>query len=81
MANSKLEDVIAIQRRWEQNWLAQPGVTGVDTGYRMVGGQPTDVLVIRIYVSSKSGAPPEILTLKKVEGTPVDIIERAFELH
>lgn len=79
MPNPKLEEVIAIQKRWEKTWLAQPGVTGVDVGYRLVAGQPTDVPAIRVYVSSKVSAPRGILALKEVEGTPVDVIERSFE--
>jgi hypothetical protein len=56
-------------------------VTGTDVGYRKRGGQPTDELAIRIYIASQSSAPPAILGLTEVEGVPVDIIERQFELH
>jgi hypothetical protein len=47
----------------------------------MLSGHPTEVLAIRIYVASKASAPPEILSLQQVEGVPVDVIERSFELH
>jgi hypothetical protein len=81
MPNLKLEEVVAVKARWEKKWLALPGVTGVDVGSRMLSGHPTEVLAIRIYVASKASAPPEILSLQQVEGVPVDVIERSFELH
>jgi len=81
MSDPGLEKINAVKQRWDARWLAQPGVTGTDVGYRMSRGQPTDILAIRIYVASKSTAPPEIARLTEVEGVPVDVIERKFELQ
>lgn len=81
MPISKLSEVTAVKARWEKQWLALPGVTGVDVGSRLESGRPTEVLAIRIYVASKASAPPAIRSLEQVEGVPVDVIERSFELH
>jgi hypothetical protein len=77
----KLEDVVAVKARWEKQWLARRGVTGVDVGSRMISGRPADELAIRIYVASKASAPPEVLSVREVEGVPVDVIERSYEPH
>ena len=81
MSDPGLDKINAVKQRWDARWLAQPGVTGTDVGYRMSGGQPTNVLAIRIYVASKSTAPREIAGLTEVEGVPVDVVERKFELY
>ena len=37
-----VDELIAIKERVEAQFLNAPGVTGVDVGYKEVGGQPTD---------------------------------------
>ena len=36
-----------------KEWLRRPGVTAVDVGYKMVGGQLRDELAIRVHVKRK----------------------------
>ena len=36
-----------------KEWLRRPGVTAVDVGYKMVGGQLQDELAIRVHVKRK----------------------------
>jgi hypothetical protein len=76
-----LEDVRRIKEAHEHDLLKVPGVTGVDVGYKMVGGQQTDVLAIRVYVARKIDPPPDQRIPAEIEGVPTDVIERRFELH
>lgn len=78
MSSISMDQAIAIKSRVEGELLRQAGVTGVDVGYRMVKGQPTQELAIRVYVRSLADAPP---LPKNVEGLPVDVIERSFGLQ
>jgi hypothetical protein len=76
-----LEDIRRIKEAHEDELLKVSGVTGVDVGYKMVGGQPTDVLAIRVYVTRKIDPPPDQRIPSEIEGVPTDVIERRFELH
>jgi len=76
-----LSEITKIKEGAEAELLKLPGVTGMDVGYRMVDGQQTDVLAIRIYVANLQDVPDEIANLKEIQGVPVDVIERRFELH
>lgn len=78
MSSISMDQAIAIKSRVEGEFLRQAGVTGVDVGYRMVQGQPTQELAIRVYVRSLGDAPA---LPKSVEGLPVDVIERSFGLQ
>ena len=80
MPAKTLEEIVDIKRRHEKEWLSLPGVSGVDIGSR-AGIESTGGLCIRIYVTNKARAPHEILSLRNVEGVPVEIIERSFELQ
>ena len=53
----------------------------MDVGYRMIDGQQTEILAIRVYVANIRDVPNEIANLKEIQGVPVDVIERRFELH
>jgi hypothetical protein len=65
----------------EKSLLNRPGVTGVDIGYKEVGGQPTDTLAIRVLVKKKRDVPLSERVPQSIEGFPTDVIERKFELH
>ncbi len=78
MGNVSLDQATQIKSRHELEWLKLPGVTGVDVGYRIVNGRPTDEIVIRVYVETL-GKAPSLPTA--VEGVPVVVIERRFMLH
>ena len=65
----------------EADLLARPGVTGVDIGYKEVGGHPTDVVAIRVLVEKKRDVAPDEEVPPEVGGWPTDVIERRFQLH
>jgi hypothetical protein len=69
------------KRRVEHELLSRPGVTGVDIGYKEVGGVPTDQLAIRVLVADKKDVPKAQQVPKEIDGHPTDVIERRFELH
>ncbi len=66
----------------ETDLLSRPGVTGVDIGYKEVGGKPTDQLAIRVLVEKKRREVPAAQRVPaEIGGFPTDVIERKFELH
>jgi hypothetical protein len=72
------------KERAETDLLALPGVTGVDVGYKEVGGEPTDRLAIRVLVAEKTPrgkVPAKQRVPEEIDGHPTDVIERRFELH
>jgi hypothetical protein len=72
------------KERAETDLLALPGVTGVDIGYKEVGGEPTDRLAIRVLVTEKKPrgkVPAKQRVPEEIDGHPTDVIERRFELH
>jgi hypothetical protein len=74
-------DLRRVKEEVEEEFLARPGVTGVDIGYKEVGGQPTDVLAIRVLVAEKHDVDPAEAIPSEIAGYPTDVIERRFELH
>lgn len=76
-----LSEITKIKQGAESELLKLPGVTGMDVGYRMIDGQQTEILAIRVYVANIRDVPNEIANLKEIQGVPVDVIERRFELH
>lgn len=77
-----LPEIVSIKEKAEQELLKRPGVTGVDVGYKYVGGKPTDQIAIRVHVSKKKRtvAQNEMIPAE-IDGVPTDVIERTFELH
>lgn len=71
----------AVKARVERDLLALPGVTGVDTGPKVVGGRPTDAWAIRVYVERKRDVAPAEALPGTLDGVPVDVIERRFVPH
>lgn len=78
MSSMSMEEAIAIKTRFEGEVLRKPGVTGVDVGRRQVGGRPTQELALRVYVDRLADAPA---LPAQVDGLPVEVIERRFDLH
>jgi hypothetical protein len=77
-----LPEIIKAKESVEANLLKQPGVTGVDVGYKYVGGQRTDEISIRVLVEKKKKTIPEKERVPEtIEGVKTDVIERRFELH
>lgn len=79
---TSLEEVRRVKKRVEKELLEIPGVTGVDVGYKYVGGKKTDVLAILVYVEKKKKDVPEKEMIpKKIDNIPTDVKERRFVLH
>jgi hypothetical protein len=77
-AQAKAEAVLASVR---DEWLARPGVTAVDLGFKWSHGVMTPELALRVHVAKKK-APEELAPGEafptEVEGIPVDVIEATY---
>lgn len=77
-----VDEIIAIKERVEAQFLAAPGVTGVDVGYKEVGGQATDQVAIRVHVATKTDdIPADQRVPAEIDGVPTDVLERRYELQ
>jgi hypothetical protein len=75
-----VDELIAIKERVEAQFLSAPGVTGVDVGYKEVGGQPTDQVAIRVHVAQKTDNVPDDQRVPgEIEGAVTDVLERRYE--
>ena len=75
-----MDELIALKQRVEAEYLARPGVTGVDVGYKEVGGVLTDQLAIRVHVKKKRADVPKAqLVPAEIEGVATDVLERVYE--
>lgn len=81
---TSIDEVRRIKAEAERALLALPGVTGVDIGFKEVGGRKTDTWAIRVLVEKKKELetiPPEERIPEQIDGIPTDVIERSFRLH
>lgn len=79
-----LSEIRPIKQAREADLLKRPGVTGVDIGYKYVGGEKTDVRAIRVYVAEKKDpkdVPKDDMIPKTMKGVKTDVIQRKFVLH
>jgi hypothetical protein len=77
-----VDEIIAIKERVEAQFLGAPGVTGVDVGYKEVGGQATDQVAIRVHVAAKTDdIPADQRVPAEIEGVLTDVLERRYELQ
>lgn len=77
-----VDELIAIKRQVEQDYLERPGVTGIDVGYKEVGGVRTDQVSIRVHVRQKTTSVPEADRVPaEIDGVVTDVLERAYELQ
>ena len=75
------DEINLVRAEVEEQLLKLPGVTGVDVGYKYIGGQKTDILAIRVYVKLKKDVSPEHTIPREIKGVPTDVIQRSFKLH
>ncbi|MBA2305565.1 MAG: hypothetical protein H0W08_23430 [Acidobacteria bacterium] len=73
--------IIVAKEAVEEDLLQRAGVTGVDVGYKYVGGERTDEIAIRVLVRNKGNVPKAQQVPATINGIPTDVIERTFELH
>ncbi|MFI6148723.1 hypothetical protein [Streptomyces sp. NPDC051109] len=77
-----LEELVAVKERVEQQFLDQPGVTGIDVGYKEVGGQLTDQIAVRVHVARKTDDIPLAERVPaELGGFVTDVVERDYELQ
>ncbi|MFJ9713626.1 hypothetical protein [Streptomyces sp. NPDC101234] len=77
-----IDELVAIKQQVEQHYIDQPGVTGIDVGYKEVGGELTDQIAVRIHVARKSDdIPADLRVPEEIHGAVTDVLERVYELH
>lgn len=77
-----MDELVAIKERVEAQFLGAPGVTGIDVGYKEVGGQRTEQVAIRVHVAEKTdNIPDDQRVPAEIEGVVTDVLERRYELH
>lgn len=75
------QEIIALKRSVEQQYLRLPGVTAVDVGFKYVGGERTDEVAIRVHVAEKlDPAPSGQRVPARIDGVVTDVLERRYEL-
>ncbi len=76
------EEVVARKQEVEQHYLALPGVTGIDVGFKEVGGRTTAELSIRVHVAQKKDRVPAAERVPAdIDGIVTDVLERNYELQ
>lgn len=77
-----VEELVAVKSRVEAEYLGRPGVTGVDVGFKQVGGELTDQIAIRVSVEEKrDDVPADQRVPAEIDGNPTDVLERRYELQ
>ncbi len=77
-----MEELVAIKDRAETEYLSRPGVTGIDVGYKVVGGVQTDEVAIRVHVKKKKASVPKAqMVPAQIDGVATDVLERDYELQ
>lgn len=75
--STDIESAIAVKDRFSSELLGRSGVVGLDVGLKYVGGNRTNIVAIRVFVSRKSNDIPEQDRIPKlIDGIPSDVIER-----
>jgi hypothetical protein len=74
------KEMLDKKQRAEERLLALPGVTGVDVGFKEVGGVLTDQLAIRVHVAAKKAKVPAGEKVPAtIDGVITDVLERIYE--
>ncbi|WP_421735611.1 hypothetical protein [Cellulomonas sp.] len=77
-----IAELVTIKERVEAEYLARPGVTGIDVGYKVVGGVQTDEVAIRVHVEKKKASVPKAqLVPATIDGAVTDVLERNYQLQ
>jgi hypothetical protein len=76
----EVEKAVKVKNRVAAGWLKEANVTGVGVGYKIKGGQLTDVIAIQIFVERKL-APDDVtgrgykLVPEEIDGLPTDVVQ------
>jgi hypothetical protein len=73
-----VEEIVAIKRKHQQSLLLRPGVTGVDVGFKYIGGKRTEIVAIRVMVRVKGEFVEAGRVPQEIDGIPTDVIQREF---
>jgi hypothetical protein len=77
-----VDELIAVKEQVEARFMGQPGVTGIDVGYKEVGGQRTDQIAIRVHVEAKrDDVPDDQRVPAEIDGAVTDVLVRTYELQ
>jgi hypothetical protein len=76
-----ISEIRPIKQSAEVDLLKRKGVTGVDIGKKIVKGEKTEELSIRVYVEQKKDVPEKERIPKEIQGVKTDVIQRKFALH
>lgn len=77
-----MEAIRSVKATHEDRLLTYAGVTGIDIGHKMVKGERTSEMAIRIYVEKKrKNVPAAELLPPEIDGVKTDVIEATFVLH
>jgi hypothetical protein len=76
-----VEQIRPIKRRAESELLSKKNVQAVDIGRKLIAGEKTDELSIRVYVAKKEDVAKKDLVPPELEGIKTDVIERTIVLH
>jgi hypothetical protein len=82
--NPILQKAMEVKHKIASQLMANPNVTGVGVGYKIVKGKRTEEVCIRVYVRKKlprQELRPEEVLPENIEGIPVDVIEAIYEIH
>src|SRR5664279_374210 len=75
-------EIVRVKESVEAALLKQPGVTGVDVGYKYVAGKRTEEIAIRVLVAKKKKTVSKGEKIPDtIEGVKTDVIERTYELQ
>ncbi|ANZ37441.1 hypothetical protein BBK82_16680 [Lentzea guizhouensis] len=69
-----------VKRMVEDEFLARPGVIGVDIGEKYTGGRPTGRAAIVVYVCAKGPHHPQQIPAE-IGGVPTDVVAETILLH
>lgn len=76
----QIENTIKVKNRVAASWLKETNITGIGVGYKIKGGQRTDVIAIQVFVARKL-APLDAqnqgfkLVPEKIDNIPTDVRE------
>lgn len=75
----EIEKAITVKNRVAANWLKEANITGIGVGYKVKGGQLTDMIAIQVFVERKL-SPDDVkgrgfkLVPEEIDNVPTDVV-------
>jgi hypothetical protein len=82
--SAKIQKVKEVKKKIAPKIWKYPNVTGIGVGYKEVGGKRTEIIALRVYVKKKvpkGKLRPEEILPEIIDGVPLDVIEKHFQIH